>query len=307
MDVLGDIFHTLKLRGALYFRTDFSPPWGVTVPEHDNAARFHLVMQGRCFVQTQDSVVTLNAGDLLLVPQGAKHILSHTPNQAAPALEQILTRAAYQGDGVLALGEGDPKASTQMVCGHFSFRAGADHPILQALPGFIHLSASCRAKNPILDDLLRLISQRVFAESLGAEATISRLSETVFLEVLRSGVEEAPRLQDVLRSMRDPQIMQSLQLIHGRPDDSWTVELLAEQVAMSRSRFAKRFNELMGVGPMSYLNDWRLQKAVSLLENSSISVQQVAEAIGYQSAAAFSRAFSGKFGSAPSQFRSSNN
>lgn len=304
MDLIDDIFSTLNLKGALYFRTDFSPPWGVTVPELKQAARFHLVIQGRCYVKVAGSEsVELGPGDLILIPWGVEHILSHTKADSSPPLETVLKDAGYTGNGVLAVGSGDQNASTQMVCGHFSFRPGADHPLLRALPKQMVISAAARAQQPLLDEMLRLISQRIFADQLGSEAAVTRLSEIVFIELLRSGVGDHQQLHLILNALRDPKISHSLQLIHAKPAEAWTVEKLATEVAMSRSRFANHFSELMGMGPMSYVSDWRLQKSLSLLDGSRLSVQQIAGQTGYQSPAAFTRAFSGKFGYSPTEYR----
>ncbi|MEH6348101.1 MAG: AraC family transcriptional regulator [Bermanella sp.] len=304
MDILDDIFNTLNLKGALYFRTDFSPPWGVTVPAYADAARFHLVIQGKCHVQIADGeALELNAGDLILIPRGVSHILSDAPCATAPPLETVLTDAGYQGDGVLAVGEGDPNATAQLVCGHFSFRDEADHPILKALPDYLVTSTAIRARQPLLDEVLRLISRRIFADQLGSAASVTRLSEIVFIELIRSGIGQNSALASILEAFRDPKIGLSLKLIHAEHSQPWTVESLASKVAMSRSRFANRFSELMGTGPMAYLSDWRLQKALALLDSSRMSVQQIADSSGYQSPSAFTRAFSSKFGSSPSDYR----
>lgn len=304
MDILDDIFDTLNLKGALYFRTDFSSPWGVTVPEYANAARFHLVIQGRCYVQMSSGpAVELNAGDLILIPRGASHILADNPCQSAPPLETVLTDANYSGDGVFTVGEGDANASTQLVCGHFSFREQADHPILQALPDYQVTSTAIRAQHPLLDGALRMISQRVFLDQVGSAASVTRLSEIVFIELVRSGIGEQTAIMSILQAFRDPKISLSLKLIHTEHSQPWTVESLASRVAMSRSRFANRFSELMGTGPMAYLADWRLQKALALLDNSRMSVQQIADHSGYHSPSAFTRAFSGKFGASPRDYR----
>lgn len=304
MDILDDLFNTLGLKGALYFRTDFADAWGVTVPFHADAARFHLVVQGSCYVRVNEGpVVELNAGDLILIPAGASHTLADHPDRPTPPLEQVLEQTGYQGQGVLSVGDGDPRATTQLVCGHLSFRHHADHPVLQALPDYLKMANSCRAKHPLLDSMLRLISQRIFDETLGAEASVTRLSEIVFIEMLKEGISEAPALLSLLEGFRDPKIGRSLQLIHQQPAVSWTVESLATEVAMSRSRFAHRFNELIGIGPMAYLADWRLQKAIALLEESRLSVQQIAAQTGYQSASSFTRAFSSRFGLAPRDYR----
>lgn len=305
MDVFTDIFATLNLKGALYFRTDFSAPWGVRVPEYQSVARFHLVVQGKCFVTLGEKTVEVNTGDMIMIPKGSPHTLADSHNTKPFPLEKVLNDTGYDGEGVLTIGQGDPRASTQMVCGHLSFREMASHPLLQAMPDYLIMSNSCRAKHPLLDEILRLITQRIFAEPLGSEASITRMSEIVFIELLKSGLNDDERLQSVLDAFQDPKIGHALRLIHSHPNDVWTVESLATEVAMSRSRFAHRFNMLLGVGPMTYLSDWRLQKALSLLDESRLSVQQVASQTGYQSASAFTRAFSGKFGQSPSEYRQS--
>ncbi|MBT5239386.1 MAG: AraC family transcriptional regulator [Rhodospirillaceae bacterium] len=304
MDVLNDILDTLNLKGVLYFRTNFSAPWAATVPDLEQAARFHLVVQGSCRVEfSSGAAVTLAAGDLVLIPKGRSHVLADQPGRTAPTLETVLESVNYDGEGVLVVGDGDPNATTQMVCGHFNFRSGADHPILRALPEYFVTTTSMRARQPLLDEMLRLVAQRAFSEDIGSAAAVTRLSEIVFIELLRAGIDRSDGLTSILEAFRDRQIGQALQLIHARPGDPWTVDGLASDVGMSRSRFAERFSALMGTGPMAYLADWRLQKALSLLDESGCSVQQVASQTGYQSPAAFTRAFSGKFGMPPTEYR----
>lgn len=306
MDILNDVLDTLDLKGMLYFRTDFSAPWSVTVPVLEQAARFHLVVQGRCTVSVSgEKSVDLGPGDLILIPKGQTHIISDGPVDDAPALETVLEAVGYDGEGVLVVGDGDAAAATQLVCGHFTFRKGADHPILRALPGYLLTTASMRAQNSWLDTVLQLISQQMFADDVGSAASVRRLSEIMFIELLRIGFEEQDDTDSLLLGFRDPQIGQALELMHKQPTSSWTVQKLAQEVGMSRSRFADRFGELLGQGPISYLSDWRLQKALSLLDNQRCSVQQVAQQAGYQSPAAFTRAFSGKFGVTPTKYRQS--
>ncbi len=304
MDILNDILDTLDLKGALYFRTDFSGTWSVTVPVLEQAARFHLVVQGQCHVKLPDEdAVILGPGDLILIPKGQTHILSDSPVEDAPPLEQVLEAVEYDGDGVLVVGEGSDAASTQLICGHFTFRKGADHPILRSLPDHLLTTASMRAQNPWLDEILRLINRQMFSDNVGSDASVRRLSEIMFIELLRAGIEEQDEIGALLKGFQDPQIGHALELMHREPTASWTVESLARQVGMSRSRFAERFGDLVGQGPMSYLSDWRLQKALSILDHSNCSVQQVAVQTGYQSPAAFTRAFAGKFGVAPTLYR----
>lgn len=304
MDVLNDILDTLDLKGALYFRTDFSPPWAVTVPDLEEAARFHLVVHGRCNVRIGEAVpIDLYPGDLILIPRGRSHILADTPEREPQRLENMIADTGFTGTGAFAVGQGDATASTKMICGHFTFRRGADHPMLRALPDHLRITSADRAGNPWLDETLRLVARRVFSDEIGAPAAVTRLSEIVFIELLRVGIDQCKELRAIVGALQDSQIGRALEIVHAEPGKPWSVESLGAAVGMSRSRFAERFSELVGMGPMAYLSDWRLQKALSLLSASRISVQEIAVAAGYRSPAAFSRAFSGKFGVAPTEYR----
>lgn len=304
MDVLDDILDTLRLQGALYFHADFAAPWGVTVPDLHQAARFHLVVSGTCHVGfASGATLTLGPGDLVLIPRGCSHVLADAPRRRAPPLETILQETGYDGKGTLIAGSSDRFATTRMLCGHLTFRKGADHPLLRALPEYLTTLASERDPDSWLSELLRLTTSRVSQHTQLSAATITRLSEIVFMELLRGSIQQGPELESVLEAFRDRYIGQALQLMHRRSEQPWTVETLARQVGMSRSRFAERFRDLMGMGPMAYLSDWRLQKALTLLHDPRASVQQVASLIGYDSPAAFTRAFSSKFGLAPTEYR----
>ncbi|MEQ8966805.1 MAG: AraC family transcriptional regulator [Azospirillaceae bacterium] len=306
MDILDDVLDTLALKGALYFRTDFSPPWGVTVPEHPGAARFHLVVRGHCRVElATGAVAELAPGDLVLVPRGRSHVLAHAAGQPAPPLETLMAESGYDGRGVFVVGRGDAAARTRMICGHFAFRPGADHPLLRALPDHLVVTAATRRRHPWLDETLTLLTRRVFADPDRSAAAVTRLSEVLFIDLLRAAVDLAPRLSALLQGFRDPPIARALALIHARPGESWTVEGLAAAVGLSRSRFAERFRALIGVGPMAYLAEWRLQRAAELLDDPGASIQQIAFDTGYRSPAAFTRAFAGKFGTPPARFRRS--
>jgi len=306
IDVLSDIFDTIRLRATLYFRTDYTPPWAITVPAYRQTVRFHLVVQGRCHVGlVSGRGVDIAAGDLIIIPRGQEHVLSDAPGRTPAPLERVLRDSGYDGSGAFVVGAGNPAASTQMVCGHFGFSEGADHPLLRALPEAIVMTPADRARHPLLDETLRLVVRRAFTETLGSAAAIARLSEVFFIEAVRASVEQCPELARILGAMTDPQIGRALELMHKDASHPWTVESLATAVGMSRSRFADRFSELMSDGPMSYLSDWRLQRALVLLNQSRANVQEVANKVGYQSAAAFTRAFAQKFGAPPSELRQS--
>ena len=303
-DILSDIFDTILLRGTLYFRTDYSPPWAITVPAYAKAARFHLVVQGRCHVTLAGgTVVDLDPGDLILIPGGCEHVLADAAGRLPSTLEDVVRASGFTGRGAFVVGRGDPGASTQMVCGHLSFTTGADHPLLRALPEVIALKPADRALHPLLDETLRLVVRRAFDEGLGAAASIARLSEVFFIEAVRASVARHPELARIMGAMSDIHVGRALERIHAAPGEAWTVESLASEAGMSRSRFAERFTEMLGTAPMAYVTEWRLQRALARLVESEASVKAIASEAGYQSAAAFTRAFSQRFGHPPSDVR----
>ncbi len=300
IDVLGDVLDTVALKGTLYFHTDFFSPFAIAVPAYGQAARFHFIVRGRCHIELPGGEhVLAQEGDLVLVPYGSPHVLSDAAGRPAASLEDVLSQAGYTGQGVLVVGSGDPAAATQMVCGHFNFADGADHPLLRALPPLLVIAAAVQANHPILQDVLRLLAQRMFEDAPGSASAVTRLSEVLYIEALRASAEAAPELNRLLQAVNDPHIGQALALIHRKFDHPWSLDEIASKIGMSRTRFAERFRQQVGCGPMTYLADWRLQRARALLDAGLISVQQVAHRTGYRSPGAFSRAFAQKFGKAP--------
>lgn len=304
MDVLADIFETTQLKGAFYFRTHFSSPWGTTVPRQDRTARFHYVVKGRCYIQVEGGVpVELSTGDFVLVPNGAKHILTDEPNRHAPALETLLKCAGDHGESVFALGQGDPAATTQLVCGHFTFEHGTDHAVFRSLPNMIRISARQRTERVWFNEVLCLLVKQVFKNEPGAIVAVTRLSEILFIEAVRHAGDGAPELKRLLNAFVDARIGRAMALIHREPAHPWTVHQLAGEVGMSRTQFADRFQELVGMGPVSYLTEWRLQRAAVALRTTRRKIGEIACASGYVSQAAFARVFKERFGVSPKKFR----
>ena len=304
MDVLNDIFETIQLQGNFYFRTDFSAPWATTVPPFAKAARFHHVVQGQCWCHVEGmEPLTLETGDFVLIPNGARHILADQSTDQAPPLETVLEAVGYRGETLLTVGSGDPRAATQLVCGHLTFGTGADHPLLRALPPLIHIPHTVRARRPWFDEVLRMLVTHVFNGHPGSIAVVTRLSEVLFIEAIRSAGDEAPRLKAMIEGFADDRIGRAITLIHRDPAKHWTVSALAREIGMSRTRFAILFHDMIGMGPISYLAEWRLQKGVASLTTTRQTVAEIAAASGYTSPAAFSRAFVERFGQSPRQMR----
>lgn len=304
MDLLSDILDSLSLEGQFYFRTCFNSPWSIGVPNYASAIRFHYAVQGECYVRAGDEEpIHLRQGDLVLVPAGAAHVISDTPAREPIGLDRAMEEADYEGGPLFVVGKGCENAATQLMCGHFTFAEGSDHPLLRSLPSLIHVSASMRSSTFWLDEALRLMARQMADDNPGSMAVVRRMSEIIFIETVRSSASQSEQLAGLMEALSDPKISRAIQAMHRDVATHWTVEALAGEAAMSRSRFAARFQELVGCGPLTYLAEWRLQKACALLREAQISIQEVAGRIGYQSPAAFTRAFANMFGESPSSFR----
>lgn len=305
MDILSDILDSLALHGQFYFRTSYNSPWSIGVPNFASAIRFHFAVQGECFVRAGDEApIHLRQGDLVLVPAGAAHTISDTPERRPVDLETVMQDNGYTGTGTFIVGNGCERAATQLMCGHFTFAEGSSHPLLRSLPKVIHLSAGMRSASFWLDEALRLMARQMADENPGSHAVVRRMSEIIFIETVRACSSQSDHLNGLMEALADPKISRAIQAMHRDVATQWTVQALAGEAAMSRSRFAARFQELVGCGPLSYLAEWRLQKACALLRKGRLSVQEVAGRIGYQSPAAFTRAFTNMFGETPTGFRS---
>ncbi len=304
MDLLSDILDSLSLEGQFYFRTCFNSPWSIGVPNYAAAIRFHYAVQGECYIRAgNEDPIHLRQGDLILVPAGAAHVISDTPERKPVQLEAAMEENQYEGGPLFIVGEGCENAATQLMCGHFTFAEGSDHPLLRSLPNLIHVSASIRSSTFWLDEALRLMARQMADDNPGSMAVVRRMSEIIFIETIRSSASQSEQLAGLMEALSDPKISRAIQAMHRDVAMHWTVEALAGEAAMSRSRFAARFQELVGCGPLTYLAEWRLQKACAMLREGKVSVQEVAGRIGYQSPAAFTRAFANMFGESPTSFR----
>lgn len=304
MDPLSDILDSLSLRGQIYFRTSFNSPWAVAVPDYSEAIRFHYVMQGECYVRAGDAPpIHMRQGDLVLVPAGAAHTLADRIDCEPIDVEIVKRGARHTGGGIFVVGEGCENSATQLLCGQFTFAEGSSHPLLRSLPSLLHVTARLRSETYWLDEALRLMGRQMSEENPGSLAVVRRMSEIIFIETIRCCADQSEHLAGVLEALSDPKISRAIQAMHANLAMHWTVESLANEAAMSRSRFADRFQQLVGCGPLTYLSDWRLQKARGLLHDRHVSIQEVAGRIGYRSPAAFTRAFANMFGESPSRYR----
>lgn len=305
VDVLSDILTTIRLRGSLYFHTDFRPPWGLRVPRFKRVARFHLVTRGTCWIRVEDGpeAIRLEAGDVVLIPAGAEHVLADTPDTPCRTLEEVVEAAGFTGRGALVMGDEDAGAPTRMVCGHFAFDEGLNHPLLDQLPEALVVRWEADHRDAPLEEAFRFIVREVQEGKPGHEAVVSRLSEILFVQIVRSWANRAEHANGVLAALADERIGSALTAMHQDPREHWNLEALARRANMGRTAFADRFAKVVGETPLRYLTLWRIQTAKRLLADTMLSLDQVAERVGYDSAAAFSRVFKKHAGVAPGRWR----
>lgn len=299
--MMRGVLDTVSITSAFYFRTDFRAPYAIRVPAYESVARFHMTVSGECVILVgNDVAVRLNEGDLVLVPYGASHVITGGDRTNEVVLDDAFQQVGYHGHGPFVFGDIDADSSCKLVCGHFSFAKGADHPLLMLLPAIVHVPVDARKRLPLLDEMASLIARQVLNDDPDAGATFSRLSEALFMEILRAASNEVPQLSMLVAAISDPHLGRALTAIHDNVAARWTVDTLAGHAAMSRTRFAERFRALLGMTPMAYLIEWRLQRALKLLHDRRLPIKTVAAQVGYESASGFTRAFTERFGRSPS-------
>lgn len=311
MDLLSDILSRIQLSGTLYFRTSFTAPWGVKVPPYQNVARFHFAHKGRCSVRIDNvqSPVHLEQGDLIIIPKGASHTLCCDPKSESQAaeLEDVIEQSGFTGTGALVYGEPGTDHETQLVCGHFAFSDDAKNIVLDALPSHIHIKNYGEDAGIWMENTLKVIGNEAGRQELGGDMIAMKMSEIIFAQALRAFLENEGSNMPVLAGFADKNISKALTAIHKDPGFAWTLENLTEIAGMSRTAFASQFLKCMDITPLGYITYWRMQIARQQLLNSNDPIIKVAESVGYQSEAAFSRVFKKHVSITPSSYRRQNN
>jgi len=313
MDALSDVLRAVRLNGAIFFDVHASDPWaaetpagnqivGRMFPAAEHLICYHAITQGTCWAAVGNQPpLMLSAGDVVVIPHGHAHVLSSAPGlRGAQDVSRYRAPSELELPVSITMGGGTAE-SAGFVCGFLGCDARPYNPLLGSLPQVFKVSDQ-------VDGPLGSYVQIALTESkrprIGSESVLGRLSELMFVDVIRRYLETLPadRL-DWLAGLRDPYIGRALAEIHREPARHWTLESLARQVAMSRSAFAEHFSRFVGTPPMQYLTNWRMQIAANHLLSTTDSVNAVANRVGYDSEAAFSRAFKKAVGSPPSEWR----
>lgn len=298
-DPLGEALHFLRMNGAYYCRSELTAPWGMTLMAMPDYLWFHVVLAGGVWLDTDGADATLlRPGDLALVPHGEGHALRSEPGVAAPGiLELALERVS---DRYEILRHGDGGTPTTLICGAVRFAHPAARDLVEILPKIIHIEASSSLQMEWMQSTLRLMAAEAAELRPGGEAVITRLGDILVIQAIRSWIENDPAAQTGwLGALQDLQIGRAISSIHRDPARDWTVASLADEAAMSRSAFSARFTELVDEPVMQYVTRWRMHVALVALKEDGATVAELAGRLGYQSEAAFSRAFKRMIGVSP--------
>lgn len=314
MDALSGILRVVKLDSAIYFNAELSEPWCLASPEARALAPvltpggghviiYHFLCEGRAYVQLQDGErVPLSEGDIVTFPHGHGHVLGSGPQVNPIDVGTTLPRVLERGLDLLHVGGGG--APSRFICGFLACDPQLSRAFLGGLPPLIKVNIRADASGQWLENSLRFSVTEAATRAAGGSAMLAKLSEAVFAETLRRYVRELPEGETGwLAGARDAEVGKALTLLHERPAHPWSVDELAREAGLSRTVLAERFRHFLGEPPMTYLTRWRLQLGGRALTATSHSVAQIASEVGYESEAAFNRAFKRVYGLPPARYR----
>lgn len=303
LDPLSESLQLLRMSSTLYSRCYFTSPWGLELPSLPGMLMFHVVTVGHCWLSVDGTVLRLlQRGDFVLVPRGTGHsLLSHPGAPTVPLFDMPREYLSERYEILRHAGGGAP---TEIVCGTMEVDNLGAVQLLTLLPSVIGSEVMRPVHKEWLLSTLQLMAEEACDSKIGRETLLARLADVVVMHAIRSWIENDPAASTGwLPALRDKQIGRAIALIHDDPSRPWTLASLAEEVAMSRSAFATRFAELVGMPVMQYVTQWRMQVAMSLLKSDGARVADLAARLGYQSEAAFSRAFKRFTGFSPSAIK----
>jgi AraC-like DNA-binding protein len=312
MDVISDVLRVIRLSGVVVFHTELTAPWGLAVPQLATVAKllhletrrvvpFHAVAKGSC-ISLLDGVERLDEGDVVMYPQGDPHVLASDETVVPTPVGGLLSHIDPEQPPVVRHGGGGQM--TRLVCGFVHCDEAVFNPLAAGLPKVLCGRSKGRNGSPRLHGLLQLALSEAATPRAGTMTLLTRLTELMFVEVLRTFMESLPAERTGwFAGLRDPFVGRALARLHAEPDRNWTVEELGRAVGLSRSALVERFNAFIGQPPMTYLTNWRIQLATQLLRDSHAGVADIASRVGYASEPAFNRAFRRVVGLPPAAWR----
>jgi AraC-like DNA-binding protein len=314
MDAFSQILSGVVLKGALFFNAEFSAPWGFDAPTAQELAPwlapgaphllvYHFLVEGSGIVRLRNEApIKLEPGDVVVMPHGDAHEMCSAQGLTHKLSEAMIAKLQTRDLSAMQAGGGGEVA--RFVCGYMVFDPLLCPPILQSLPPAFKVNLRTDRSGQWLEKTLLHLVEEAASEKAGSEAVLAKMSEALFVDTLRRYLAGLPE-QEVgwLAAARDPMIGKSLMLLHSRSPHPWTIAELAREVGLSRSSLVERFTRYLSEPPMAYLMRWRLKLAARALASTSRGVAEIAEDVGYESEAAFNRAFKREFGLPPARYR----
>jgi len=301
--LFADLLHSVHLRSSVYFRPELGVPWGFSLA--GQGAVFHIVAQGSCWLQVNSLAkrVELTAGDFVVLPRGDAHIMCDSP--ASPVVDffdMVKRNPPNHGRVFRAGGDG---AITRFVCGDMQFEDAATEPLLAVLPSLIHVRGKNGRGAVRLQATITQIFEELDSYRPGTQAVVTRLADVLFIQAVLTYFDQSLATAEYgsLAAIRDPQVGPALSLLHAHPLEPWTVASLARRVAASRSLFAEKFVQLVGEPPLRYLKRLRMNAAAFRLRSTNDKLGVIAADAGYETAAAFTKAFKKHLGKTPGKYR----
>ena len=315
MDALSEALNSVRMTGAIFYHAECTFPWGFRVPPLRDVAHvlapgterlvaYHLVIEGKAVVRSDGAPdVPLVAGDIVIDPHGDT---GHTVSNGSPPtfMESGDSLDKFLAGRLTTMRLGGGGETTSFVCGYFGCERHADRTFLAGLPPVIKLNVRGDAAGEWIESSIRHLVSEAGSARPGQAVLLSKMAEALFIETLRRYMEGLPpEHTGWLAGARDAIVGGALAAMHRKPCHHWTIEELASEVGASRSVLAERFAKFLGEPPLTYLARWRLQLAARLLETTRKTVLHVASEVGYESEAAFNRAFKREFSVPPAQYR----
>lgn len=307
-DPLGETLHALRLEGVVYARSRLTAPWGVVMPPMAGCVMFHVVTAGECRLEFADRApAVIRPGEFALLPRGEGHLIKHAEGaRCEPYFDLPIERVGPRYE-VLDYGGGGEE--TRLICGAVRFGHPAARDLIELLPSLIHITTwsaqgGGTPQAEWMHSTLRLMAAEAGSRQPGGETIVTRLADILVIQAIRTWLVENPgSRRGWLGALRDERIGPAVLQIHREPTKDWTVEMLAASVSMSRSAFSARFTELVGEPAMQYLTRWRMHLAGSWLREGDVTAGECAARLGYNSEAAFNRAFKRVMGTPPGAWR----
>lgn len=307
-DTLGETLYSLRLNGLIYANSELTAPWGIAMPPLMGKMMFHIVTQGSCWLSFENGQSHfLQPGELALVPKGLGHTISHEKEQACEPFFDIPVTKLSERYEFLRYG-GKRKANeresqshlTRLICGVLSFDHLAGQKLVEQLPEVIHLTPSKDNLPLSLQNMIQTLEQEAATLAPGGETIMTHLADIIVIQAIRSWItQNNSGTSGWLSGLQHPKLSKALSAIHTQPQHAWTVDKLAKLSGMSRSGFSAQFTQVIGTSVKHYLTEWRMNLARNKIQHTSVTLSDLAEELGYQSEAAFSRAYKRILGEPP--------